>query len=97
MPVMLLPFLPLTTVFIGMFVVTSVKCTDCECNDLVRDSLDGDICWCYEEGGFGCFCCSCNICSSPHYATHATTCDIDAVYDDSSQPFHAIVTHSKKS
>ena len=42
MPVMLLPFLPLTTVIMSIFVITSVKFTKFECADLVQDSLDCD-------------------------------------------------------
>ena len=59
MPVMLLlPFFPLATVLMSMVVLTTVKFTHFECADIVEDTLDGDVCWCYEEGGFGCFCCT---------------------------------------
>ena len=40
MPIMLLPFFPLTTVIMGMFVITSVKFNKFECVDLVKDTLD---------------------------------------------------------
>jgi hypothetical protein len=54
-----LPFLPLTTVMVSIFVLTvKPKCYEFDCVDLMQDSLDGDVCWCYEEGGFGCFCCT---------------------------------------
>jgi hypothetical protein len=55
---LLLPFFPLATVLMGMVVITSVKCTEFECTDIVQDVADCDVCWCYEEGGFGCFCCT---------------------------------------
>ncbi len=68
MPIMLLPFLPLTTVLIGMFVVTSIKFTKFECVDLVKDTLECDMCWCYEEGGFACCCCTvCHDVEEPLY------------------------------
>ena len=86
MPVMLLPFLPLTTVIMSMFVITSVKFTKFECTDLVQDSLDCDICWCYEEGGFGCFCCT--VCHDE------ADDDNRAYHDDSSYLFHS---YAKKS
>lgn len=88
MPVMLLPFLPLTTVIMSIFVITSVKFTKFECADLVQDSLDCDVCWCYEEGGFGCFCCTvCHNDDDDHD-------DHNTYYDDSSDLFHA---YAKKS
>jgi hypothetical protein len=88
MPVMLLPFLPLTTVIMSIFVITSVKFTKFECADLVQDSLDCDVCWCYEEGGFGCFCCTvCHNDDDDHD-------DPNTYYDDSSDLFHA---YAKKS
>jgi hypothetical protein len=61
MPVMLLlPFFPLATVLMSMVVLTTVKFTNFECTE-VNDTLDGDVCWCYETGGFGC-CCCCTVC-----------------------------------
>ena len=87
MPVMLLPFLPLTTVIMSMFVLTSVKFTKFECVDLVEDC---DVCWCYENGGFGCCCCT--VCHDDD--DDDTDDDDDAVYDDSSDSFHA---YAKKS
>ena len=86
MPVMLLlPFLPLATVLMSMVVLTTVKFNTFECTDIVQDSLNCDVCWCYEEGGFGCCCCCC----------HDHDAD-DAVYDDSSESFHKHV-YAKKS
>jgi hypothetical protein len=89
-----LPFLPLTTALMSIFVITSVKCTDFECADLVQDSLDCDVCWCYEEGGFGCLCCT--VChhrndDDDHDDDHD---DPNAYYDDSCESFHA---YAKKS
>ena len=88
-----LPFVPLITVLTSMFVITSVKCNDFECADLVQDSLECDACWCYEEGGCWCFCCT--VCHD-HATTHDThdTHDHDDYYDDSSDSFHA---YAKKS
>ena len=89
MPVMLLlPFLPLATVLMSMVVLTTVKFTNFECTDIVKDTLDGDVCWCYEEGGFGCCCCT--VCHDDHDADDA---DYD---DDSSESFHAYA-YAKKS
>jgi hypothetical protein len=91
MPVMLLlPFFPLATVLMsGICILASdVKCcTRVECADIVKDTLDCDVCWCYENGGFGCCCCT--IC---HDADDAD----DADYDDSSESFHKHV-YAKKS
>jgi hypothetical protein len=95
MPVMLLPFFPLATVLMSMFVITSVKCTKFECADLVQDSLDCDVCWCYEEGGFGCFCCTvCHEHDHNHRDDDDNDDDDDDCYDDSSESFHA---YAKKS
>jgi len=85
MPVMLLPFFPLTTVIMSIFVITSVKFTKFECVDLVNDTLDCDVCWCYENSGFGCCCCT--VC-------HDDDDDPNLYYDDSSESFHA---YAKKS
>ena len=88
MPVMLLlPFLPLATVLMSMVVLTTVKFTTFECADIVKYTLDCDVCWCYENGGFGCCCCT--VC---HDADDAD----DADYDDSSESFHKHV-YAKKS
>jgi|MesohylFT_1024984.scaffolds.fasta_scaffold38415_1 hypothetical protein len=85
MPLMLLlPFFPLATVLMGMVVITSVKCTEFECTDIVQDCLDCDVCWCYENGG--CACCCCTACHDPD-------ADNDD-YDDSSESFYA---YAKKS
>ena len=46
MPIMLLPFFPLATVLMGMVVVTSVKFTEFECADIVKDTLECDVCGC---------------------------------------------------
>ena len=91
MPVMLLPFLPLTTVIMSIFVITSVKFTNFECADLVQDSLDCDVCWCYEEGGFGCFCCTVCHNDDDDRDNHD---DPSTYYDDSSELFHS---YAKKS
>jgi hypothetical protein len=80
-----LSFVPLITVLTSIFVITSVKCNDFECADLVQDSLDCDVCWCYEEGGFGCFCCT---------ACYDRTNDNVNCYDDSCELFHS---YAKKS
>ena len=87
---LLLPFFPLATVLMsGICILASdVKCcTRVECADIVKDTLDCDVCWCYENGGFGCCCCT--IC---HDADDAD----DADYDDSSESFHKHV-YAKKS
>ena len=52
---MLLPFFPLATVLMGMVVVTSVKFTEFECADIVKDTLECDGCGCC--CGCGCGCC----------------------------------------
>ena len=85
MPLMLLPLVPLITVLTSIFILTSEPtCNEFECADLVHDSLDCDVCWCYEEGGCGCFCCT--MC---HDHAHVVN-----EYDDSSDSFHA---YAKKS
>jgi len=66
MPLMLLlPYFPLATVLVGMFVVTSVKCNEFECADIVQDCVDCDVVWCYENGGCACCCCSCCTVNDP--------------------------------
>jgi hypothetical protein len=96
MPIMLLPFFPLTTVIMGMFVITSVKFNKFECVDLVKDTLECDVCWCYDEGGFGCCCCT--VCHNDDHDDddddHAIEDDPNTYYDDSSDSFHA---YAKKS
>jgi hypothetical protein len=37
---------------------SEINCMNFECTDIVQDVADCDVCWCYEEGGFGCFCCT---------------------------------------
>ena len=81
-----LPFVPLITVLVGMGAVSMTTCNEFECADLVQDSLDCDICWCYEEGGFGCFCCT--VCHDE------ADDDNRAYHDDSSELFHS---YAKKS
>ena len=79
-----LSLIPLITVLTSICILTvEPKCHEFECADLVQDSLDCDVCWCYEEGGFGCFCCT--VC---HDHDHVNE------YDDSSDSFHA---YAKKS
>jgi hypothetical protein len=95
MPVMLLlPFFPLATVLMsGICILASdVKCcTRVECADIVQDTLDGDVNWCYENGGFACCCCCCCRC-----CRHDDDDDPNTYYDDSSDSFHRHV-YSKKS
>jgi len=83
MPVMLLlPFFPLATVLMsGICILASdVKCcTRVECADIVQDTLDGDVDWCYENGGFACCC-----------RRH----DPNTYYDDSCESFHAYAKKS---
>ena len=77
-----LSFVPLITVLTSICILTAEpKFHDYECADLVQDSLDCYVCWCYEEGGCGFFCCT---------ACH----DRVNEYDDSSDSFHA---YAKKS
>lgn len=90
MPVMLLPFFPLATVLMSMVVLTTVKFNTFECTDIMKDTMDCDACWCYENGGFGCCCCT--VC---HDADDADDADDDD-YDDSSESFHKHV-YAKKS
>ena len=87
MPVMLLPFFPLVTVLMSMVFLATVKCAEGECADIVQDVADCDVCWCYEEGGFGCFCCT--VCHDDD--DHD---DPNTYYDDSSHLFHS---YAKKS
>lgn len=95
---MLLPFFPLATVLMSMVVLTTVKFNTFECTDIVKDSLSCDVCWCYENGGFGCCCCTVCHDADADAAKYADTDteDADAVYDDSSESFHKHV-YAKKS
>ena len=77
--IMLLPFFPLTTVMVGMFVITTVKCNKFDCMDIVQDTLECDVCWCYENGGFACCCCT--VCHDND--------DDDQLHDDYSQSFQS--------
>jgi hypothetical protein len=91
MPVMLLPFFPLATVLMsGVCIIASdIKCcTRVECADIVQDTLECDLCWCYENGGCACCCC---FCCHDHDADY----DADLLYDDSSDSFYAY--YAKKS
>jgi hypothetical protein len=91
MPVMLLPFFPLATVLMsGLCIIASdIKCcTRVECADIVQDTLECDLCWCYENGGCACCCC---FCCHDHDADY----DADLLYDDSSDSFYAY--YAKKS
>jgi len=89
---LLLPFFPLATVLMsGICILASdIKCcTRVECADIVQDTLECDLCWCYKECGFACgFCCCCCCYDADH--------DADMLYDDSSDSFHRHV-YSKKS
>jgi hypothetical protein len=57
---LLLPYFPLTTVLMSCMCIfaSEIDCMNFECTDIVQDVADCDVCWCYEEGGFGCFCCT---------------------------------------
>ena len=87
MTLILLPFVPLITVLFGMAAV-SITWEDFDLSDIVQDTLDCDVCWCYEEGGFGCFCCT--MCHD------ARKCKYDraTLHDDSSNAFQS---YAKKS
>lgn len=88
---MLLPFFPLATVLMsGLCIIASdIKCcTRVECADIVQDTLECDLCWCYENGGCACCCC---FCCHDHDADY----DADLLYDDSSDSFYAY--YAKKS
>ena len=90
---LLLPFFPLATVLVsGVCIIASdIKCcTRVECADIVQDTLECDLCWCYKECGFACGCCCC------YDADHDTDHDADMLYDDSSDSFHRHV-YAKKS
>ena len=99
MPVMLLlPFFPLATVLMsGLCIIASdIKCcTRVECADIVQDTLECDVDWCYENGGFACCCCCC-CCRHDHDADYDADYHADLLYDDSSDSFHRHV-YSKKS
>jgi hypothetical protein len=90
---LILPFFPLTTAIMGMVVITNVKFTTFECTDLMKDTLDCDVCWCYDEGGFG------TVCHKDEDDNNKDADDKDdpnTYYDDSSDSFHAYV-YAKKS
>jgi predicted house-cleaning NTP pyrophosphatase (Maf/HAM1 superfamily) len=83
----------LATVLVsGVCIIASdIKCcTRVECADIVQDTLECDLCWCYKECGFACGCCCC------YDADHDTDHDADMLYDDSSDSFHRHV-YAKKS
>lgn len=90
---LLLPFFPLATALVsGVCIIASdVKCcTRVECTDIVQDTMECDVDWCYKECGVACgFCCCCCY-DADHDADH----DADSLYDDSSDSFHA---YAKKS
>lgn len=80
-----LPYLPLATVVVSIFSITYVKCHEFDCMDVMQDILTCDVCSCYEDGGFGCFCCT--VCENS-----------DVLHDDSSDAFRAhYYSYSKKS
>ncbi len=89
---LLLPFFPLATVLMGSIciIASDIKCTEFECADIVHDTLDGDVCWCYENGGFGCCCCT--VCHNDDDDDDVD--DPNTYYDDSCESFHA---YAKKS
>ena len=94
---LLLPFFPLATVLMsGICIFASeINCANFECTDIVQDSLDCDVCWCYEEGGLGCCCCTmCQEHAHHHRDDDDNDDDDDDCYDDSSESFHA---YAKKS
>jgi hypothetical protein len=90
MPLMLLlPFFPLTTVMVGMFIITTVKCNKFECVDIAQDVVECDACWCYENGGFACCCCTaCHNDDNEDADDHDDSNEAQ-LYDDSSDSFHA--------
>ena len=81
---LILPYFPLATVLVGMFSITYVKCHEFDCTDIMQDTLNCDVCRWYEDGGFGCFCCT--VCHNR----------VDQLHDDSSEEFRSHY-HSKKS
>ena len=85
--IMLLPFFPLTTVMVGMFVITTVKCNKFECMDIVQDTLECDVCWCYENGGVACCCCT--ACHDNDDHDDDDDDDDGPLYDDSSESFQS--------
>ena len=80
---LILPYFPLATVLVGMFSITYVKCHEFDCTDIMQDTLNCDVCRWYEDGGFGCFCCT--VCHS-----------LELLHDDSSDAFRSQY-YSKKS
>ena len=88
-----LSLVPLITALASICVlVVEPKLHEFNCSDLVQDSLDCDVCWCYEEGGFGCFCCTACHDRANDRANDNVNCYDD--YDDSSDSFQA---YAKKS
>lgn len=79
----LLAYIPLATVLVGMVSITYVRCHDFDCMDVMHDVLACDVCRCYEDGGFGCLCCT--FCENS-----------EQLYDDSSDAFRSYY-YSKKS
>ena len=73
---MLLPFFPLATALVSIFSITYVKCHEFDCTDIMQDTLNCDVCRCYDDGGFGCFCCT--VCHDP-----------ELLHDDSSEEFRS--------
>lgn len=79
-----LPCIPFAGALVGIFSIAFVKCHDFDCADVSQDILNCDVCRCYEDGGFGCLCCT--VCENS-----------DPLYDDSSDAFRSYYYHSKKS
>ncbi len=91
---LLLPFFPLATVIVGMFSITYVRCDEFECADVMQDVLECDAMRCYDDCGFGCFCCTvCHDRDPPTYEHN----DNDVLYDDSSKEVRSQYYYSKKS
>jgi|LakMenEpi03Aug12_release.lakeMendotaPanAssembly.Ray.scaffolds.fasta_scaffold00827_17 hypothetical protein len=83
-----LTYLPLATALVGMFSITYVKCHDFDCMDVMHDIWDCDVCRCYENGGFGCLCCT--VCENSDQS--------EQLHDDSSDAFRShYYSYSKKS
>lgn len=84
-----LAYVPLATVLVGMFSITYVRCHDFDCMDVMQDISNCDVCRCYEDGGFGCLCCTCTVCEKS-----------EQLHDDSSDAFRShyySYSYSKKS
>lgn len=89
--ILLLPYFPLATVLMSCVCIfaSEIKCTEFACTDIVQDTLNCDVCWCYENGG--CACCCCMVC---HDDDDTALCKDNTLYDDSSDAFRA---YAKKS